>query len=291
MNKIWYKRFAVLGFLAPNFFGFLLFVSLPVLASIAISFFQWDGLTWPPRFVGVNNYVELFCDEKFRRVWFNTLILMAGIPLNITVSLALALLLNRKLRGIVIYRTIFFLPTITAGVAIYLLWQWLYNPNYGPVNAFLEWCNIPAPAWLQSTFWAKPALIMMNLWIAAGGFNTVLFLAGLQNINPELYEAAAIDGANCFDRFRNVTLPQLRPTLFFIVTMGVINGFQSGFEQAYVMTRGGPDGSTTTVDFYIYDLAYREYRMGYASAAAWVLFAVVLVVTLIHWRHGKKEVE
>ena len=291
MNKIWYKRFAVFGFLAPNFFGFLLFVSLPVLASIAISFFQWDGLTWPPRFVGVNNYVELFCDEKFRRVWFNTLILMAGIPLNITVSLALALLLNRKLRGIVIYRTIFFLPTITAGVAIYLLWQWLYNPNYGPVNAFLEWCNIPAPAWLQSTFWAKPALIMMNLWIAAGGFNTVLFLAGLQNINPELYEAAAIDGAGCAARFWNITLPQLRPTLFFIVTMGVINGFQSGFEQAYVMTRGGPDGSTTTVDFYIYDLAYREYRMGYASAAAWALFAVVLVVTLIHWRHGKKEVE
>lgn len=301
MNNKRREFFAASIFLLPNFLGFLVFVLLPVTFGVVIGFFDWDGLTWPPKWVGLSNFQKIFgfernpsgqlvpLDGEFWKYWFNTIFIMMGIPIKIACSLLIALLLKNKIKGVAIYRTIFFLPTITAGVAIYMLWSWIFNPNYGLLNTALAYVGVEGPAWLASTVWSKPSLIVMGIWIMMGGFNMILFLAGLNNIDPNLYEAAEIDGANAFKRFWHITLPMIRPTMFFVVIMSIINGFQGGFEQAYVMTRGGPAGSTTTISYYIYNLAYRDYKMGYAAAVAVVLFMVVLCVTLFNWKFGKKS--
>ncbi len=294
------------AFLLPNFLGFLLFTSLPVLASLGLSFMEWDILT-PPRFVGVDNFVQLlgFHAEQGRwapndpQFWYyvwNTVYLLIGIPLGIFGSLGLAIVMNQKIPGMVFFRTVFFLPTICSGVAVFLLWKWLYNPDFGLINAgiarFGDLIGVPlkGPNWLSSVAWAKPALVLMNFWIGLGGYNAVLYLAALQEIPQQLYEAAQIDGANAWQRFWTVTWPMISPTTFFIAIMGVIIGFQGGFMAAYVMTGGGPAGSTTTIEYYIYNNAYRWFQMGYAASIAWVLFIVVFVVTLINWRYGGRSV-
>jgi multiple sugar transport system permease protein len=276
-------------FLLPNFAGFLVFTSLPVLASLALSFFEWDLFT-PPRFVGLRNFATLTGDADFRRYAFNTGFLMLAIPVNMAGSLLLALALNQKLRGIVVFRTIYFLPSIVAGVGTYLLWRWLYNPDFGLINLTLRVAGIDGPRWLLDPNWAKPALMLMGFWSAVGGYNMILYLAALQGVPPELYEAANIDGAGHWQKFRHITWPMVSPTTFFILTMGLIGGFQGGFEPAYVMTGGGPAGVTTTVSYYIFNQAFVWNHMGYAAAVAWVLFAVVLAATLLNWRFGGKLV-
>jgi multiple sugar transport system permease protein len=284
-------RVALAGglFLLPNFLGFLLFTSLPVLASLALSFFKWDLFT-APRFVGLHNYSGLMRDRAFWYYAFNTAFLMLAIPVNMLGSLLLALVLNQKLRGIVVFRTIYFLPSIVAGVGTYVLWRWIYNPDYGLINMMLRAVGIQGPLWLQSIAWAKPALMFMGFWTAVGGHNMILYLAALQGVSPELYEAADIDGANPWQKFWAITWPLVSPTTFFILTMSVIGGLQGGFEQAFVMTRGGPAGATTTISYYIYNQAFAWNHMGYAAAIAWVLFAAVFVVTLLNWRFGGKVV-
>lgn len=284
------------GFLLPNFLGFLLFTSLPVLASLALSFFQWDLFT-APRFVGLENFVRLLGfrdgrpnDPEFWYYCFNTVFLMLAIPVNMLGSLALAVVMNQKLRGIVVFRTIYFMPSIVAGVGTYLLWRWIYNPDYGPINALLQMVGIEGPKWLQSIGWAKPALMFMGFWTTVGGYNMVLYLAALQGVSPELYEAADIDGANAWQKFWRITWPMVSPTTFFILTMSLIGGLQGGFEQAFVMTGGGPAGATTTVSYYIYNHAFAWNHMGYAAAIAWVLFAAVFVATLLNWRFGGRVV-
>jgi len=410
-----------MGFLMPNLLGFLVFTAGPVLFSLAIAFTNWDlQRTVPFRWIGLRNFAELFGDQQFWLYSLNTVYFMLGMPFAIAGSLFLAILLSQKLRGIVAYRTLFYLPTFTSGVALMILWKALYNPHFGPVNAAINWAlarlgleNVKAPEWLNSTdnlaglaaailgvllltvvflalraagrgraraalrvllfatgtglfaylagglfplpvvvagalvaagayvalswvlrrqasrvtvfylltlgsvvglmllrplgftaglhveevrlTWsrwglgARDALIIMGIWIAIGGSNMLLYLAALSNVPQELYEAAAIDGAGRWATFWNVTWPQLAPTTFFIVVMSFIGGLQGGFEQARVMTFGGPAGTTTTLVYHIYTKAFEEFQMGYASAISWVLFTIIFAVTLVNWKFGAKE--
>jgi len=298
-------------FLTPNLLGFLIFTSIPVIVSLGFSFFNARLAPWPQvlsgEFVGLGNFIKLLGfhmqdgapvanDPKFWQFTGNTLFLMMVIPFQIFGSLILALFMNRKMKGIVAFRTIYFLPTIANGVAIYLLWQWVYNPNFGLLNSMItkfgEILNLQlvGPNWLSSEAWAKPSLMLMGLWIVIGGHNAILYLAALQNIPKDFYDAASIDGANPWQKFWYITWPMISPTTFFITIMAVIFGFQSGFMQAYIMTRGGPNGATTTLEYYIFKNLYEWHHVGYAATIAWFLFVVVFLVTLFNWRFGGKHV-
>jgi multiple sugar transport system permease protein len=303
-------------FLSPNLIGFLLFTSLPLLASLGLAFLEWDFIR-PPKFVGLDNFIQMlgftiegglkFNNPDFWKYLWNTVVLMMVIPVNIAASLLLTVLLSDKIKGTVVYRTGFFLPSFTAGIAIFVLWRWIYAPDFGLMNGFLReilyplwnnsigwlaslvnWdiCLKLTPQWLNSVSWSKPAIMIMNFWISIGGYNMVLYIAALQNVPEELYEAARIDGAGRFSQFIHITWPQLRPATFFIVTMSIIRGLQGGFQQAYIMTGGGPAGSTTTIGYYIYQNAYLWQYMGKAASVAWVLFLLVFLVTIINWKTG-----
>ncbi len=290
-----------IAFLLPNFLGFFAFTLGPTIASLLLSFTNWDILT-PPQWVGLSNFIKLLGFHRTAEGWrandpyfwyflWNTIFYMFFIPVGMALSLVMALLFNRKIKGVVIFRTIYFLPTVCSGVAIAILWRWLYNPDFGLINYLLSKIGIQGPQWLASTKWAKPAIAIMGLWAGLGGYNTVLYLAALQGVPRDLYEAAEVDGANPWQRFRYVTWPSISPTTFFIATMSIIGGFQAGFMQAYLMTGGGPAGSTTTISYYIYNNAYQWFKMGYASAIAWILFILVFGVTLLNWKFGGRKVE
>ncbi len=286
------------GFLLPNFIGFLLFTSLPVVASLLLSFMKVDLISTPKlfRFVWLDNFNQLFKDPYFWKYCWNTVVLMLAVPFSMAGSLFLALLLNQKLKGIVFFRTIYFLPTICSGVAIYVLWKLIYNPEFGIVNTLISkiglLLHIPlqGPNWLTDEAWAKPALIIMSIWQTVGGYNMILYLAALQGVPRDLYEAAEIDGANSWQKFWAVTWPQISPTTFFIATMSIIGGFQAGFDQAYIMTGGGPNGSTTTIMYYIYNNFYQWQEMGYAAAISWMLFIVIFGITIFQWKFFGKRV-
>jgi len=287
-------------FLAPNFVGFLVFTSIPVVAAFALSLFEWN-LFQPPTFVGLRNFADLLgffqddgtwyaSDPRFWKYLLNTLFLMMNIPVSMSLSLGLAILLNQKIRGRVLFRTIFYLPTICSGIGIMLLWMWIYNPEFGLANYLLGRVGIKGPLWLKSYHLAKPSLMLMGLWGGMGGTSMILYLAGLQGISPSLYEAAQMDGANAWHSFRHITFPMLAPTTFFIFITSVIGGFQGGFQAAYVMTKGGPDGATSTISYYIYNHAFQWFNMGYAAAIAVVLFALVASVTMVNWKFGGRKV-
>jgi multiple sugar transport system permease protein len=282
-------------FLAPNITGFLIFTAFPVVAAFALSFFRWDLLT-PPVYVGVDQFRELlFNDPQFRRVVFNTFYFtVVTVPLRVGLSLVLALALNQKLRGINTFRIIYFMPVVTSLVAAALVFQWVFNGNFGILNSFLwglgNLLHVPIhpPDWLNSTRWAMPAVMVLNLWKNVG-FTMTIYLAGLQAIPYELYEAAEVDGAGAWAKFRRITLPMLSPTTFFVVVMSLIWAFQV-FEESYVMTRGGPAFATTTIVQYIYLNAFRWSRMGKAAAAAWILFAIIFVFTWLQLRYQRRWV-
>ena len=290
LNNSARETLAAYGFLLPNLSGFLIFTSLPVLASMALSFTHWDALSGPPKFVGLDNYIELFQDPLFWKYCWNTIYLMMSIPLSMAGSLVLAVMLNQKLKGIVFFRTVYFLPTICSGVAIYMLWKLIYNPDFGVLNMMISGfgqflgLNIKGPYWLHDELWAKPALIIMSVWQTVGGYNMILYLAALQGVPRDLYDAAEVDGANGWQKFWAVTWPQISPTTFFIAIMSVIGGFQAGFDPAYIMTGGGPNGATTTIIYYLFNNAFKWHHMGYAAAIAWVLFVIVFVFTVVQWR-------
>ena len=284
-------------YLAPNLSGFLIFTAIPVGMAFLLSVFRWD-VFHAPVFVGLDNFRNLLLfhhasgtwepnDPEFYQYLGNTLFLMLGIPANMLVSLLIACLLNHALKGISIFRTLFYLPTICGGVGMFLLWGYIFSPETGILNQILGWCGIEGPDWLTDYYWAKPALMLMNLWGAMGGTNMLLYLAGLQGIPQELYEAAEVDGANRFQRFWKITVPMLAPTNFFIFTMSVIGGFQGGFDAAYVMTGGGPAGATTTLSYYIYNHAFVYFNMGYAAAIALVLSVLVFLITALNWKFGR----
>lgn len=282
------ERKWLIVFLGPTVFG-LLFATLgPVLAAIAISFTEWDVLT-APRFIGVANYIQLFSDPVFIKSIGNTIVYVLGtVPTSTVLGLLLAMLLNQKLRGITFYRTAYFLPVVSSTVAVALVWSWIYSKDFGLLNFVLRAFSIEPVPWLTSPRYAMTALIIMGVW-GMLGTAMVIFLAGLQGISNTYYEAAEVDGANRFGRFWNITLPLITPSLFFYFIITMINAFQA-FEQIYVMTRGGPSNSTTTMVYYIYNNAFRYFRMGYASAQAIGLFLIVMVLTLIYWYLQKKWV-
>lgn len=317
------KRFsgegaAAIGFLMPNFLGFLVFGAAPIFFSLVMSFSNWDLQgTEPFAWIGLENFVELWRDNRFWLFLANTGYLMLGMPVAIAGSLVLAMLLTRNLRGIVAYRTLFYLPAFTSGVALMILWKSLYNPDFGPINVAIDWVlnlfgvhGVEAPRWLSSTYnllgldveklqltakqfglGARDAINIMGIWMGIGGNNMLLYIAALNNVPQELHEAAAIDGAGRWAQFRYVTWPQLAPTTFFIVIMSFIGGLQGGFEQARVMTGGGPAGTTTTLSYYIYSKAFVDCQIGYASAIAWVLFLVIFGITILNWKFGGSAVE
>ena len=295
-----------LGFLAPNIIGFLTFTALPILAAFLISFVRWDVVeSWQGiRWVGLDNYRSILgfardaagtltaSDDRFWSYLYNTVFLMLGIPIGMVLSLVTALLLNQKLRGIVLFRTLFFLPTVCSSVAVAVLWKWIYDADQGVLNLALHMVGTPHPPdWLGDTAWAKPALILMGLWTGIGGYNCVLYLAGLQGVPGELYEAAELDGAGWWHRLLFITWPSLAPTTFFVFIMSVIAGFQGHFVAIHILTGGGPAGSTTNLLYYIYQNAFEWHNMGYACALAMVLFALVFVFTLINFKVGQRSTE
>ncbi|MEN6372837.1 MAG: sugar ABC transporter permease [Armatimonadota bacterium] len=376
------ETLAALGFLAPNLLGFLLFTSVPVIVSLAMAFCHWN-IFKPPTWVGFDNFTNLLGfhreagklianDPFFWQYVYNTVFLMIGIPVGMAGSLIVALLMNQKLKGIAVFRTIYFLPTVCSGVALLILWKYLFNADIGLINkslrlagetiysnkllaigftilcaviigaivtaviamllSLLRWIldkldyggadalfkvlvviagaaifiligaygrslygalnafMMTPPKWLDTVQWAKPSLIIMGVWGGLGGFNMILYLAALQGVPSSYYEAAEIDGAGPWGKFWSVTWPMISPTTFFVLIMSVIGGFQGGFMTADVMTGGGPAGSTTTVEYYLYQTAFQKFNMGYASAIAWFLFAVIFILTLITWKLGGRVV-
>jgi multiple sugar transport system permease protein len=304
-------------FLLPNFLGFLIFTAGPVAFSFGAAFTNWDLQNREPlRFTGLENFANMFSDPQYWLYLINTFYFLIGLPLSMAGSLFVAILLSKNIRGVIAYRTLLYLPSVTSGVATMLLWKALYNPSFGPINVFLEgvirsvgFREFEGPNWLLSTqnifalgveqvgfmanqfgLGAREAIVIMGLWGAVGGGNMLLYLAALTNVPQELTEAAEIDGASRLNVFRNVTWPQLAPTTFFITIMGFIGGLQGGFEQARVMTAGGPAGTTTTLAYYIYNKAFVESYMGYASAVSLVLFVMIFIITALNWKFGNKEV-
>lgn len=265
--------------ISPWIAGFLIFTAGPIVASLFFSFCNYDVVT-PPNWVGIQNYKRLISDPLFwQSLKVTSYFSLASVPLGIALSLIIAILLNQNIKGLTWFRTIYYMPSVISGVAVALLWMWIFNPEFGVLN-FLLWelFHIQGPAWLMSEEWVIPALIIMSLWGIGG--DIVIYLAGLQGIPTELYEAAEIDGANSFNKFLNITIPMMSPVLLFTLIMGIINSFQV-FTQAYVMTRGGPHYASLFYVLYIYQNAFQFFSMGYASALSWILFLIILALTFL----------
>ena len=272
---------------SPWIIGFIVLTGGPILFSIVISFCDFDILN-PARFVGLANYHWMFAgDPLFWKAAGNTAFMILGIPLGMALSLGIALLLNLEIRGVAVWRTFFYLPSIVPAVASSILWIWIFNPNAGLLNAFLASFGIHGPNWLQDENTSKPALILMGLWSAGGGM--IIWLAGLKGISETYYEAAALDGASAWQRFRHVTLPLLSPYIFFNLIMGLIGTLQI-FTQAFIMTQGGPVDSTLFYAYHLFNSAFRFLQMGYASALGWILFLVVFGLTLVQLKFSKRWV-
>jgi multiple sugar transport system permease protein len=273
---------AAIFFLLPDLIGFVIFTLLGVLGTFGISFLKWN-LVRPPTFVGLENYRSLVDDPLFWQVLGNTVYYTLGVvPISTALALLIALGLNRKLPGMVIFRTAYFAPFITTLTASALLWQWIFDPTRGLIDSVLYMVGVSdPPGWLNSTAWAMPALIIFGVWRQIG-FSMVLFLAGLQGVPRNLLEAASVDGAGAWQRFRHVTLPMLSPTTFFVVIITTIGSFQI-FDQAFILTSGrfSPDNATNTLVGYLYNKAFVYLNMGEASATAWVLFLIIFAVTVI----------
>ncbi|BEL06996.1 sugar ABC transporter permease [Actinoplanes sichuanensis] len=287
-RRRWRNTAVGLSFLLPNLIGFLILTLIPVGLLFYYAFTEWNvfgGATW----TGLDNFRQMAADTTFWTALRNTLYYAAfHIPLTLGVSLGLALLLNRKLRGVAFFRTVAFFPYITSIVAIAQIWNMLFSPGFGPINELLRWIGVDSPpGWTTSADWSMPAVIIVGTWRDMG-YYMLLFLAGLQTIPGQLYEAATVDGASAWQRFRAVTLPGLRPTTFFITVLLTIGSFKV-FDLILVMTNGGPGQSTLVLAQYIFRKGFEENQFGYASAVSIVLFAICLVVTVIQFVVNKRR--
>lgn len=274
-------------FIASPIAGFLLFALIPIGYSVYVSFTKFDVYN-PPTFNGVENYGKLFADPLFWKTMYNTFYAALGIPLGMAVSLGIALAMNQKIVGINFFRTAFFLPTISSVVALTLLWKWIFNADFGLLNYFLGLAGIDGPAWLNDEAWAMPSMIIQGVW-GGLGFNMVLYLAALQGVPASLYEAADIDGANGWQKFRYITVPGISPTTLFILITSIIGALQD-FPRFMIMTEGGPNYSTTTIVYYLFLNAFRYMDMGFASAMAWVLGIVIMIITVLNFWLSKRWV-
>jgi multiple sugar transport system permease protein len=289
MRRWWYsdEPWAHL-LLIPTYIGLFGLVLGPVIAGFVISFFRWDIIT-PPEYIGLANYRGLADDPLFWKALRNTTYYVIGaIPPAVILSLLLALALNQPLRARAFFRTSYFLPVVSSTVAVAVLWGWMFNTQVGLINHLLSFVGIGKVPWITSETWAMPAVIIMSVWKSLG-YNMILFLAGLQSIPEEYHEAAMLDGAGSLRRFWNITLPLLSPTTFLVVILSVISSFQV-FEQTYILTGGGPSNSTLTLVLMIFYRGFQDFRMGYASAIAYVLFLIVFLLTLLQWRLQKRWV-
>lgn len=288
-RRKWFRQaFEGWLFIAPVMVGVLAFYFVPIVVSLYVSLTNWDGLT-SAQWIGLRNYERLVTrDSYFRDSLRNTLLYVVGhIPLTIGLALGLALLCNRKMRFVVLFRTAYFIPVITNVVAISLVWNYFFAPR-GIVNWFIGFFGITGPSWLSDSNWAMPAVIIVSVWFGVG-FPMIILLAGLQGIPEVYYEAAKIDGASAWKRFRHVTLPLLTPTLFFLSITQFISSFQV-FGIIYVLTGGGPANATSVYIYYIYQNAFQGSRMGYASAMAWILFVIIATITFVQWKLQKRWV-
>jgi multiple sugar transport system permease protein len=268
--------------IAPWIIGFIAFTAGPMIASAYFSLTEYDVIN-PPRFVGLENWQYMFTEDPL--FWHSLRVTLtyaiAAIPMGLVLGLALALLLNANVPGLTIWRTLFYMPSVVSGVAVSVLWSYIFNPRFGIVNWILSWFNIKGPGWLSSVDWALPALIIMSLWGVGGGM--IIYLAGLQGIPTTLYEAATIDGANKWHQFWRITLPLITPVILYNLITGIIGTFQY-FVQAYIMTDGGPANATLVYNLYLYRNTFRWGRLGFGSAMAWFLMFVVLAMTLMVFR-------
>lgn len=272
-------------FLAPGMIVFSVFTVAALIFAFYLTFHEWDAISPYKPYVGLQNYKDMIHDRDYRQSIVNTVYYTGGsVPLGMLVGLGLALLLNQPIRMRGWFRTLYYLPVVTPLVAASILWKWLYNGDYGLFNYYMLKVHlIDQPLlWLSSQNLAMPAVILMTVWMSSG-FSMVVYLAGLQSIPEELYEAAKIDGAGPFARLRHITIPLLRPTTLFLLVMGIIGSFQV-FTQIFIMTNGGPVDKTTTMVFFIYQAAFKFYEFGYASTLAFGLFALLFVVTLVQLR-------
>lgn len=284
------RQEAMIGYLfaMPWLIGFMVFTLYPVVSSLYYSFTSYN-LAKPPVWIGLTNYKILFTSDKLiPTAAYNTLYYAVfSVPLTMIMGILVALLMNQKVRGINLIRTIYYMPNVVSVVAVSLLWQWIFQSNYGLLNNALKLFGIRGPNWLTDVNWSKPSLIIMNCWNA--GSSMVIYLAGLQGIPRTYYEAADIDGARVFRKFFSITLPLLSPSIFFNLIMGIIGAMQV-FSQALIMTNGGPNNSTTFYVLALYKKAFSDSRMGYASAMAWMLLIATLILTLIVFRFVGKKV-
>ena len=278
------------SFITPNFLGFFIFTLIPVIASFVIAFMKWDAFS-APVFIGLENFKTMINDKTFWISLWNTVYYTIGtVPLTLICSLLLAILLNKKIRGIGTFRAAIFFPYVTSLVAIAVVWNMLFHPDMGLINEFLRWIGIDhPPGWTSSSKWAMPAIIIVSVWRGMG-YYMVLYLAGLQSIPKELYEAAKIDGANAWHEFRYVTLPMLAPTTFLVLIMLTISSFKV-FDLIQVMTMGGPGRATNVLVYLIYNEAFVNYDFGYASAISLVLFIIVLGITIVQFRIQEKKTD
>ena len=275
------ERWALL-FLAPTILGLAVLSAGPILATLAISLTKWDLLR-PPELVGLDNFTALAGDDRFLVALRNTsFYTVVSVPLGLLLSLGLALALNQTIRGIAWIRTAYFLPLVTSTIAVALVWQWIYAPDSGLLNEVLGAFGIPAQKWLSNPTLAMPSIVAMSVWQGLGT-NIIIFLAGLQAIPTELLDAASVDGAGRWARFRGVILPLLTPSIFFTGVLSLIGSFQV-FDQIFVLARPRPTEATITVVYFIYENGFKFFKMGYASAASWVLFVIVAVFTAIYFR-------
>jgi multiple sugar transport system permease protein len=278
-----------LFFLAPTIVGLTLLSAGPILAAFGISLTKWDLLT-TPQFVGLDNFAALLRDPRFgvalRNTTFYTLV---SVPAGMVLALALALALNQPIRGIALIRTAYFLPVVTSATAVGLVWAWIYAPSGGILNQIIGAFGLPPQKWVSDPFWAMTAIVVMSVWQGLGT-NVIIFLAGLQGIPQEYYDAAAVDGAGRWSRLRHVTLPLLTPSIFFTGILSLIGSFQV-FDQVYVLARPGkPTEATVTLIYFIYENGFKNFKMGYAAAASWILFLIVAVLTVIYFRSQRRWV-
>ena len=276
-------------FLAPTILGLAVLSAGPIIASFGISLTDWDLLS-PAEFVGLDNFVSLFSNDRFLLALRNTAFFtLTSVPVGLILGLGLAMALDQPIRGIAIIRTAYFLPVVTSTTAIALVWLWIYSPQGGLLNAVLGVFGIPPEKWVSDPFWSMPSIVAMSVWQGLGT-TVIIFLAGLQGIPQEFYDAAAVDGAGRWARFRHVTLPLLTPTIFFTGILAFIGAFQV-FDQVYVLARPGePSRSTITLVYFIYEAGFDNFKMGLAAAASWILFLIVAVLTILYFRSQRRWV-
>lgn len=289
MLKTLKKTWTCYLFILPNLIGVLVFLAFPVVFAFYMSLTEWDLLT-PPKFIGVQNYVTMFTkDDLFWVSVRNTVYyVILTVPPSIVVGLALASAMNQAVRGIAFFRAAMYVPVLTSAVAVAFIWQWIFNPDVGVLDAILNVFGIPAIGWLTDPHWAMPALAIMSIWKSAGYYAVILF-AALQGVPKVLHEAAALDGATSWRRFLNITIPMIAPALLFVTVISVIGSFQV-FDQVFLVTNnGGPGTSTYVYNLHLYNNAFQYFRMGYASAMAYFLFAVLFVITYLQIRVGRSR--